>query len=109
MIRTASDRRQVTPQCRRDNGFATIINMNRLRELTAELGFIPATTEAAAIDGRERQLDPQIAERGPGVSTGDRPAQVSAGQRILMTSADTRKPARKWRGWRMRWRSGVVL
>jgi hypothetical protein len=40
--------------------------------------FIPATTDAAAIDGRERQLDPQIAERGPGVSTGDRPAQVSA-------------------------------
>ena len=33
---------------------------------------------AVAIDGRERQLDPQIAERGPGVSTGDRPAQVSA-------------------------------
>ena len=69
---------QVTPQCRRDNGFATMINMNRLRELTAELGFIPATTDAAAIDGRERQIDPQIAERGPGVSTGDRPAQVSA-------------------------------
>jgi hypothetical protein len=66
---------QVTPQCRRD---ATMINMNRLRELTAELGFIPATTDAAAIDGRERQIDPQIAERGPGVSTGDRPAQVSA-------------------------------
>jgi hypothetical protein len=57
---------------------ATMINMNRLRELTAELGFIPATTDAAAIYGRERQLDPQIAERGPGVSTGDRPAQVSA-------------------------------
>ena len=57
---------------------ATMINMNRLRELTAELGFIPATTDAAAIDGRERQLDPQIAEQGPGVSTGDRPAQVSA-------------------------------
>ena len=54
-----------------------MINMNRLRELTAELG-IPATTDAAAIDGRERQLDPRIAERGPGVSTGDRPAQVSA-------------------------------
>ena len=68
---------QVTPQYRRDNGFATMINMNRLRELTAELG-IPATTDAAAIDGRERQLDPQIAEQGPGVSTGDRPAQVSA-------------------------------
>jgi hypothetical protein len=32
---------------------ATMINMNRLRELTAELGFIPATTDAAAIDGRE--------------------------------------------------------
>ena len=73
---------QVTPQCRRDEvhdvQVATMINMNRLRELTAELGFIPATTDAAAIDGRERQLDPQIAERGPGVSTGDRPAQVSA-------------------------------
>jgi hypothetical protein len=27
-------------------GFATMINMNRLRELTAELGFIPATTDA---------------------------------------------------------------
>ena len=50
---------QVTPQCRRDNGFATMINMNRLRELMAELGFIPATTDAAAIDGRERQLDPR--------------------------------------------------
>jgi hypothetical protein len=47
---------QVTPQCRRD---ATMINMNRLRELTAELGFIPATTDAAAIDGRERQIDPR--------------------------------------------------
>ena len=69
---------QVTPQCRRDNGFATMINMNRLRELTAELGFIPATTDAAAIDGRERQIDPQIAERGPGVSTGDRPLRRSA-------------------------------
>ena len=44
-------------------GFATMINMNRLRELTAELGFIPATTDAAAIDGRERQLDPPIAEQ----------------------------------------------
>ena len=65
-------------QCRRDNGFATMINMNRLRELRAELGFIPATTDAAAIDGRERQRDPQIAERGPGVATSDRPAQVSA-------------------------------
>ena len=82
-----------------------MINMNRLRELTAELGFIPATTDAAAIDGRERQLDPQIAERGPGVAPSDRPA----GQRILMTSADTRKPARNWRGWRMRWRTGVML
>ena len=50
---------QVTPQCGRDNGFATMINMNRLRELTAELGFIPATTDAAAIDGRERQLTPR--------------------------------------------------
>jgi hypothetical protein len=46
-----------------------MIDMSRLRELTAELGFMPATTDAAAIDGRERQLDPQIAERGPGVST----------------------------------------
>ena len=32
-----------------DDGFATIINMNRLGELTAELGFIPA--DAAAIGG----------------------------------------------------------
>jgi hypothetical protein len=83
-----------------------MINMNRLRELTAELGFIPATTDAAAIDGRERQLDPQIAEQGSG-SVHRRPA--CAGQRILMTSADTRKPARKWHGWRMRWRTGVML
>jgi hypothetical protein len=39
----------VAPRCRRDDGFATIINMNRLGELTAELGFIPA--DAAAIGG----------------------------------------------------------
>jgi hypothetical protein len=30
-----------------------MINMNRLRELTAELGFIPAASDAATIDGRE--------------------------------------------------------
>ena len=28
-----------------------MIDMNRLRELTAELGFIPATTDEADIDG----------------------------------------------------------
>jgi hypothetical protein len=33
---------------------ATMVDMNRLRELTAELGFMPATTDAAAID-RHRQ------------------------------------------------------
>jgi hypothetical protein len=38
---------QVAPRYRRDDAFATIINMNRLGELTAELGFIPA--DAAAI------------------------------------------------------------
>jgi hypothetical protein len=31
-----------------------MIDMNRLRELTAELGFMPATTDAAAIE-RHRQ------------------------------------------------------
>ena len=40
---------QVAPRYSRDDGFATIINMNRLGELTAELGFIPA--DAAAIGG----------------------------------------------------------
>ena len=33
---------------------ATMIDMNRLRELTAELGFKPATTDEADID-RHRQ------------------------------------------------------
>jgi hypothetical protein len=33
-----------------------MIDMNRPRELTAELGFMPATTDAAAIE-RHRQLN----------------------------------------------------
>ena len=33
-----------------DEQVATMIDMNRLRELTAELGFMPATTDAAAIE-----------------------------------------------------------
>ena len=70
---------QVTPQCRRDNGFATMINMNRLRELTAELGFIPATTDGPDID-RHRQLNknadywladrPDVVAARPGVRRG---------------------------------------
>ena len=42
-----------------DDQVAPMINMNRLRELTAELGFIPATTDAAAIDGRDDNLTPR--------------------------------------------------
>jgi len=37
-----------------DEQVATMIDMNRLRELTAELGFKPATTDEADID-RHRQ------------------------------------------------------
>ena len=37
-------------------GCATMINMNRLRELTAELGFMPATPDEADID-RHWQLN----------------------------------------------------
>ena len=37
-----------------DEQVATMIDMNRLRELTAELGFMPATTDEADID-RHRQ------------------------------------------------------
>jgi len=37
-----------------DEQVATMIDMNRLRELTAELGFMPATTDAADIE-RHRQ------------------------------------------------------
>ena len=39
-----------------DEQVATMIDMNRLRELTAELGFMPATTDEADID-RQRQLN----------------------------------------------------
>jgi hypothetical protein len=39
-----------------DDQVAPMIDMNRLRELTAELGFMPATPDEADID-RHRQLN----------------------------------------------------
>ena len=62
-----------------DEQAARMIDMNRLRELTAELGFIPATTDGPDID-RHRQLNknadywladrPDLVAARPGVRRG---------------------------------------